>query len=157
MATESRTAAPVNGASLELTGGALAGLIGSAIMGVLMLGQMTPVLETAIPALYGVGPGLGVGFGIHLLHGAVFGIIFATLLRATPLGTVATSQVQTALLGLGYGVLVWIVAAVLLMPVWLSAMGFGGAPSVPNVSTQSLLGHVVFGLATGATYPFFKD
>lgn len=157
MSTETRTAAPVDGASLELTGGALAGLIGSALMGVLMLGAMTPVLETAIPAMYGLGPGLSVGFAIHLFHGAVFGLLFAALLRGTSLGTWAGSQLGATGLGLAYGVLVWLLAAVLLMPVWLGAVGFAGAPAVPNVSTQSLLGHVVFGVATGAAYPFFKD
>ncbi len=46
----------------------------------------------------------------------------------------------------------WAVLAVLVMPVWLQAVGFGGAPSVPTVSVPSLVGHVVYGAVTGVVY-----
>nr|WP_193570812.1 hypothetical protein [Halorubellus sp. JP-L1] len=43
-------------------------------------------------------------------------------------------------------------AGVLVIPVWLDAVGFANAPALPNVSVQSLVGHVVYGVILGAVY-----
>lgn len=158
MSTETRSAVAVENAPSPYTAGAVAGLVGSAVMAVLMLARMQGVLEQATPAMYGLsGPALGLGFGIHLLHGAVFGLAFAVLVTKTPVADVATTQGLTATVGLMYGVAVWLVAAVLVMPVWLGVVGFPNAPAVPNVQVQSLVGHVVFGVVLGLTYPLFGE
>lgn len=153
MSSETRSTVAIRDASLKAPAGIVAGVVGSALMGVLMLAQMTDVLATAIPAMYGLGPdALGLGFGIHLFHGAVFGLIFAAALSVGPLREWADSRLGVVGLAVAYGVLVWVVAAVVVMPIWLSVMT-GAGPGVPNVNMQSLVGHVVYGLGLGLAYP----
>ena len=126
--------------------GAAAGILGAVAFGAMLSVMMTPVIENAIPAMYGLSGGLA-GWVVHVSHGAVLGVVFAAL--ADPL---TDSPGQTVLAGALYGVVVWAARAVLLMPVWLQAVGFPAAPEVPNVSQQSLLGHAVYGLVVGGAF-----
>lgn len=153
MSSETQTAVQVEKVSFDAPAGAIAGIVGSAVMGVLLFAQMPDVVEMAIPAMYGVsGPAVPVGFGMHLVHGAVFGVIFAAALSQPSIGEWATSRLGTLALGVGYGVSLWVVAAVVVMPLWLSAVGFPAAPPLPNVSVPSHL-FLVGSLASLATAP----
>lgn len=129
--------------------GTLAGIVAGIVMGVMLTTQMTPVIEKAIPAMYGLSGGLA-GWVIHVSHGAVLGVAFAGLLDAVDASEWSTAKL--AGVGLAFGVALWAVLAVLVMPVWLDAVGFANAPSVPNVSVKSLVGHVVYGLVLGGVY-----
>ena len=129
--------------------GALAGVVAGVAMGVMLTTQMTPVIENAIPAMYGLSGGLA-GWMIHVSHGAVLGVAFAAVLGAVGAGEWSTAKL--AGVGLAFGVALWVVLAVLVMPVWLQTVGFGGAPAVPNVSVKSLVGHAVYGVALGGTF-----
>jgi hypothetical protein len=129
--------------------GTLAGIVAGVVMGVMLTTQMTPVIENAIPAMYGLSGGLA-GWVVHVSHGAVLGVAFAGVLDATSGGEWSTARV--AGVGLAFGVALWVVLAVLVMPAWLQAVGFAGAPSLPNVNVQSLVGHVVYGLVLGGTF-----
>jgi fucose 4-O-acetylase-like acetyltransferase len=158
MSTETGTRTDIEESTNEWVGGVLAGIVGSIVMGALMVVQMRPVLEMAIPALYGIaGPAGAVGFTIYVVHGAIFGLVFAALLSLGQLRGYADAVGRSVGLGIGYGVVIWVVAAAILMPVWLSAVGFPGAPPVGNFNTTSLVGHAVFGAVLGAVYPFVKD
>lgn len=129
--------------------GTVAGVAGGVAMGVMLTMQMTPVIEHAIPAMYGLDGGLA-GWIVHVSHAAILGVGFAAVLvarRATD-----WSLARTAGAGLAYGVVLWAVLAVLVMPVWLDAVGFANAPALPNVNVQSLLGHVVYGVVAGVAY-----
>ena len=126
--------------------GAAAGILAAVAFGAMLSAMMTPVIENAIPAMYGLSGGLA-GWVIHVSHGAVLGVVFAALADA-----LTDSPRQTVLAGALYGVVVWAALAVLVMPVWLQAVGFPMAPEVPNVSQQSLLGHAVYGLVVGGAF-----
>jgi uncharacterized membrane protein YagU involved in acid resistance len=134
-------------------GGVLAGVAGGVVMGVMLTLQMTPVIEMAIPAMYGLQGGL-LGWVIHVSHGAVLGVVFAGIAGALGYGDDAA---RSAGLGVAYGVVIWVVLAALVMPVWLSAVGFPGAPPLPNFNPTSLVGHVVYGFVLGIVYPFVRD
>ncbi|SIQ86851.1 hypothetical protein SAMN05421858_0648 [Haladaptatus litoreus] len=136
--------------------GVLSGLIAGAVMGVMLTMQMRPVIEHAIPALWGLDGGAA-GWTIHMINSAIFGVLFAAMVSLTGLRSSADSVGKSAAIGLGYGVLVWVVAAVIVMPIWLQAVGFPMAPSLPNISVQSLLGHAVFGVVLGALYPVIRN
>jgi len=56
-----------------------------------------------------------------------------------------------AVLGAAYGVVLWLVAAPVLMPLWLGALGLD-AQSVPNLDAASLAGHLVYGVVLGAAF-----
>ncbi|WP_227134239.1 DUF1440 domain-containing protein [Halorubellus salinus] len=129
--------------------GTLAGTLAGVVMGVMLTTQLTPVIEAAIPAMYGLSGGLA-GWVVHVSHGAVLGVAFAAVLGAVGGGEWSTAK--TVGVGLAFGVALWVVLAVLVMPVWLQTVGFGPAPAVPNVSPKSLVGHVVYGVVLGGAF-----
>jgi len=152
MATE--TAAATDEVSTE-TGdwkaGVAGGLVGGLVFGAMMSMMLPGVLRMAIPAMYGIaGPAGAVGWAIHMSHGAIIGLGFAAVAGLKPdLG----DSVGTSLgVGAGYGLLAWVALAVIAMPIWLGAVGFPGAPPLPNVGVESLVGHVVYGAVLGGVY-----
>lgn len=129
--------------------GAVGGIVGAIVFGAMMTMQTPEVLEMAIPAMYGLEGGLA-GMVIHVSHGAVLGVVFAALLVAA--GRTELGLGSTAAVGLVYGLGVWLALAVVVMPIWLSAVGFGMAPDIPNVAVESLAGHAAYGLVLGVVY-----
>jgi uncharacterized membrane protein YagU involved in acid resistance len=123
-------------------------------MGAMLTTQMTPVIRNAIPAMYGLS-GIASGWGVHLFHSAVLGLVFAAGLRAVP--SLADTRVKALGAGVAYGVVLWIVLAALVMPVWLGAVGFPAVPPLPNLNPMSLVGHVVYGAVLGAAFPSVAD
>jgi len=137
--------------------GGVSGLIAGVVMGFMLQMMMTPVITTAIPALYGAN-GIVAGWIAHLFHSVVFGLIFAAAVTSVPSLSAYADRVSTgAGLGIVYGVIVWIVAAAIVMPIWLSAVGFPGAPPLPNFNPMSLVGHVVFGVVLGGLFPVVRN
>jgi len=127
------------------SGAAVAGLAGGLAFGVLL--QAMGTMPT-IAALYG-SESVAVGWIAHLFHSVVFGLVFAaavvrTEYRDADLGTLAA-------IGAGYGVVLWLVAAAVAMPLWLGALGLD-APSVPNLDAASVAGHLVYGVVLGAAF-----
>lgn len=122
-------------------------------MGVLLSVLMTPVIEGGIPALVGLSGGLA-GWVVQLSIGAVFGVLFAALVRLTPLSAYADEPLSLLGVGLAYGAVLWIVAAGIVMPIWLSAVGFPMAPPLPNLNPMSLVAHLAFGAVVGLLYPY---
>lgn len=137
-------------------GGVVAGLAGATVMSVVMLAMgATNVLAGAIPGLYGLAlpPNLPAGLVVHLSHGAVLGVIFAALVGAASV----ERPTQLVAAGLGWGVVTWVALAALVMPLWLSAVGFASPPPFPNFAVPSLLWHVTYGVVVGAAYTAIGD
>jgi hypothetical protein len=140
--------------------GAVGGFAGGIAFGLLMMYVIpAPMLETVVPAMYGIeGPALVAGWAIHQFHGVVLGLAYVALVRAMPGRLAGPARDRTGALGLGaaYGVLTTAVLAVLVMPVWLGVVGFAGAPPFPNVSypgtVLSLIGHVVYAVPVAVAY-----
>ena len=135
--------------------GVVAGIVGSVVMGALVLLMNPPTLAVAIPSLYTLAPPAspGIGLFVHTSHGAVLGVAFAALAR----GFDVQSHRTLVGLGLAWGVVTWVVLAALLMPVWLSAVGSPANPPFPNFAVPSLLWHVVYGLVLGGAYVAVED
>jgi len=149
MGTETTQARTTAVQAFDWPVGVLAGLAGAAAMAAAMvLTGGTAVLAGAIPGLYGLAPppSPAAGVAIHLSHGAVIGVGFVALLRAA--GVATPARVLGA--GLAYGVAVWVLAAALVMPLWLAAVGFPTPPPFPNFALPSLLWHAVYGVVLGA-------
>ena len=131
--------------------GVVGGLVGGAVMGAMITMMNPPVIEMAIPALYGLSGGLA-GWVVHMSHSAILGVVFAALA-----GRMAGGIGRTALVGAVYGVVLWAVLAALVMPVWLQTIGFAGAPPFPNFALPgSLPAHVVYGVLLGALFPALR-
>ncbi|WP_435360064.1 histidine kinase [Haloarchaeobius sp. DFWS5] len=148
--TTTPTATELSTKMKQWQGGVVAGLVGGALFGILLTFEMRPAIESAIPALFGLSGGLW-GWIVHMSIAAVLGVVFAAILTKMP--TVGRDMQKNVAVGLAYGFVLWVVLAVFVMPVWLDAVGFAGAPVVPNVNYTSLLGHLVYGAAVGAVYP----
>ena len=151
MATETATATDVSTENGAWKAGVAGGLVGGLVFGAMMSAMTPGVLQMAIPAMYGIaGPAGAVGWAIHMSHGAVIGLGFAAVADLRPeLG----DSIGTSLgVGAGYGLLAWVALAVIVMPIWLGAVGFPGAPPLPNVGVESLVGHVVYGAVLGGVY-----
>lgn len=133
--------------------GLVAGVAGAWFMGLHIWAMNRAVLVGAIPGLYGLSGPLA-GWVIHLGHGAVLGLAFAALVEAD---VVAVNTWGRCIgMAVAWGVVLWVVLAALLMPVWLQAVGFANAPSFPNFAPPSLFWHVLFGLVTGGVYPLAR-
>lgn len=149
MATDTRSRTDTDVLLADWQAGVVGGIAGAAVMGILMSVMNPAVLEAAIPALYGLSGGIA-GWFVHLSHGAVLGVVFAAIVESGAVGD--RTPTKTVGLGIVWGVLVWATLAALVMPVWLSAVGFPMAPPLPNFAPPSLLWHAVYGAVLGAVY-----
>jgi len=148
MATETQTATDTGHALPDWQAGVVGGIAGAAVMAVLVSIMNAAVLAGAIPALYGLSGGIA-GWVVHLSHGAVLGVVFAAIVRVAGEDRGAGTIVG---LGLLWGVVTWVGLAALVMPLWLSAVGFPMAPPFPNFAPPSLLWHAVYGGVLGVAY-----
>ncbi len=127
----------------RLTGGAIAGLVGGVLFG-LMMGMMG--MLPMVAGLVGSN-NAAVGFVVHMVISAIIGAGFGLLFG----GRVSTLQ-DGALWVAVYGFIWWILGPLLIMPTMMG-MGpqFGMALSMPML--MSLVGHLLYGIATGLAYP----
>lgn len=127
------------------TSAILGGFAGGLAFGVLL---QTMGMMPVIASLYGA-ESAAFGWVAHLFNSVVFGLIFAAAVVRTDY---RNAELRTmTLLGAGYGVVLWVVAAAIVMPIWMSAIGLD-APAVPNLDVASLAGHLVYGLVLGAAF-----
>lgn len=103
-----------------------------------------------IGALYGARSAT-LGWVTHLFHSVVFALLFVAAVSASPLRRRVGRPLSTVALGAGSGVVLWLVAAGVVMPLWLRAVGEAAAP-LPNLPVVGLLAHVVWGVTLGAGY-----
>lgn len=125
----------------RIVAGVVGGLVGGVAFGVLMtMMDMMPMVAQLIGS-----EAVGVGWLVHLFNSALFGAIFAVLF-----GRWAQSFGPAIGIGLGYGILWWVLGALVIMPVWLgmSEMIF----QVGQDQWLSLMGHLVYGLLLGVVY-----
>ncbi|MEM4781110.1 MAG: histidine kinase [Halalkalicoccus sp.] len=159
MATETTSNVGIGGIETnQWLAGAAGGFLGSILFGLMMRYVMPPpLLEMVIPAMYGIeGPALMAGWAIHQFHGVVLGLVYVALVQAPPLRERAKRLGGALSLGVAYGVLTTIGLAVIVMSLWLSAVGFPMAPPFPNVgfpaTLLSTIGHVVYAIPVALAY-----
>ncbi|MEF8840223.1 MAG: hypothetical protein V5A62_01165 [Haloarculaceae archaeon] len=99
-----------------------------------------------IGALYGIQTNV-VGWTTHLFHSVVFGTVFVAAATVDSLDHYAETLSGTVTLGILYGVLLWLVAAGVVMGVWLDLVGIPA--SIPNLGIVSLISHTVWGALIG--------
>jgi uncharacterized membrane protein YagU involved in acid resistance len=125
--------------SKRLLGGIAGGLAGGVLFGVLM--QMMGLIEM-VGALIGQdSPAVGwlVHLGISLLFGLGYALIF---------GAASTSWGRAVAFGAAYGVMWWVLGALLIMPARLGMPVF----QLGEMQLQSLVGHLLYGIALGAVF-----
>jgi len=124
-----------------------AAVVAGIVMGLFMgeIAGLMPVVGT----LYGVESPV-IGWVTHLFHSVVFGLLFATACTIPRIVGVTKSFRGMTALGVAWGVLLWFVAAGLVMPVWLMAVGADA--TIPSFSPIGLVSHVVWGAILGGLY-----
>jgi hypothetical protein len=141
----------------EWLAGAGGGFIGSVLMGVMMTYLMaSSTLDVVIPTMYGItAPAPLAGWALHQFHGVVLGLLYVAFVQIPPFARKAHRLKSSLLLGSGYGILTTLLP-VIVMPLWLSAVGFPQAPPFPNIGVpgtiMSILAHVVYALPVALTY-----
>ncbi|WP_231558443.1 hypothetical protein [Modestobacter caceresii] len=112
-----------------LAGGVVFGLMMQAMGMMGMIGQLVGSTSTAV------------AWVVHLAISAIFGAAFGAVL-----GGLVKGLGSGVLIGAGYGVVLWVVGPLLLMPAFLGMPLF----VVNETALTSLLGHVIFGVVLGA-------
>jgi two-component system OmpR family sensor kinase len=124
----------------------------AALLAGVAMGTILQVFADTIPvigSLYGVAS-VPVGWITHLFHSVVFGVFFAATLRRPFLRARVDSFGATVAVAVGFGLLLAVGVAGLVMPVWLNAVGVS-AP-LPRIFPAGVVGHVVWGLVLGSVY-----
>lgn len=148
--------------------GAVGGFIGSVAFGLMMAFVMPPpLLEVVIPNMYGFAatpdaPAMLAGWAFHQFHGTVLGVIYVAYVEHPSIA--GWSDPRTIgggiLHGVIWGVITTLVFAVLVMPLWLQAVGFPEAPSFPNIGPGTLMGtigHIVYAVPLGIFYALHRS
>jgi hypothetical protein len=138
MTTTTRSATSTAAARMTtgLVGGAVGGMAGGMVFGMLM--QMMNVMPM-IAMLVG-SESIAVAWGVHVMISASLGGLFGLVVAGW-----TRSRSLLAIAGLAYGVLWWVLGAMLLMPAKL------GMPvlQVDAMAWKSLMGHMIFGVILG--------
>lgn len=128
-------------------GGVIGGLAGGVVFGVIMaLMGMMPMIAMMVGSESTV-----LGWIIHLIISAGTGAVFAAVAKSK-----VTSYGTGALYGIGYGVIWWVLGALILMPVILG-MGVQFASMFDQMRLMSLAGHIVFGLILGVVTVWYAN
>jgi signal transduction histidine kinase len=147
-----RADAPGGGVSpRDLGRAAVAALVAGVGMGVTLVAAFGDL--AVIGALYGVAAP-AVGWVSHLFHSLVFGTVFAAALSHPRLAPRLRRPLSVAAAGAGYGALLWVTAAGVVMPLWLRAVGLPA--TLPSLSLPSLAGHLLWGVLLGGTYALVR-
>lgn len=137
-------------------GGAIAGLIATIAMGIAITIMDLETLRLSIAGLYGQEGNLVIGWGAHLLHGILFGVLFAVILADPGLYRVTSSVWKTIGGGVVYGLVLSVVAAGIIMPLWLDAVGVSELGSVPSITRSSFAWRLLYGIVLGALFPLLE-
>jgi uncharacterized membrane protein YagU involved in acid resistance len=125
----------------RVVAGIAGGLAGGVVFGILMQAwEMLSMVAMLVDS-----ESVAVGWLVHLVISALFGAIFAVLF-----GRWAATPTSAAGIGLAYGVLWWVLGALVIMPAWL-----GMNEMILELNTtawRSLAGHLAYGLLLGLVY-----
>ncbi|TYL40614.1 hypothetical protein CV102_03330 [Natronococcus pandeyae] len=159
----------MSGSGGWVVGGAVGGAIGALAFGALVWALDPAVVQAAIPAIYGLDPVGIVGWGIHVAHGVVLGVLFGFLVtREFILGTLRMTVETDALsrtgvwlrvvaAGFVFGLSIWAILPVLVLPAWVEALGADPAGEFPVFAAESLVGHLLFGTVLGLVFATMVD
>jgi len=95
---------------------------------------------------------IAVGWVYHLFNSAVIGAMFGWLF-----GNRATSYGSGFGWGAAYGVIWWVLGALILMPMFLGMPAFAPLKMMMPVALGSLVGHLMYGVILGVLFARFRS
>lgn len=126
----------------KVRAGVIGGLTGGLVFGMMMgMMGMLPMIASLVGS-----ESATVGFLVHMLISVVFGVGFAMVL-----GRRVHSHGSGAGLGALYGLFLWVLGPLMMMPVMMG-MGLQFANAFSTQNLMSLAGHLMFGVVLGLVY-----
>ncbi|RJT81142.1 hypothetical protein D6T63_07875 [Arthrobacter cheniae] len=117
--------------------GFIGGLSGGVVFGALMAVMgMLPMIASLVGS-----SSVAVGFIVHL----VISVLIGLTLTIPGAGLLTGSLIKSALVGLVYGALWWVLGPLLIMPTMMSMPVL----TLDGSSLMSLMGHMIYGLILG--------
>ena len=140
--------------------GMVAGLISGVVFGVMMQLMRAPAPDgPGMPMMAMVAQVVGsgsvvVGWIYHLFNSAAIGGVFGWMLGPRT----ADRMGLAAGIGAGYGVVWWVLGALILMPLALGMPAFAPIRMEPMfpVAMGSLMGHILFGTVLGTSFVWLR-
>ena len=138
--TETKTTQPLRQQPTKLLRlGALAGLAGGLVFGIIMvISNMLPTVGMLVGQDSAI-----IGFVVHIMISAAIGIGFGAIMGRNT----AERPVATIVIGIAYGFFWWILGGLTLMPLLLGMPG--NVLVVGQMQIDSLIGHLLYGLTVG--------
>ena len=136
----------------DLISAGVAGMTGGVAFALLAV-RAAPEQIEKVALLYGMEGSPATGLYVHLIHSFAVGMVYAWIVGFETVRAFATRMTTGVVVGVTFGLLLWLVAASVLMPLWLGAVT-SRSPPVPDFDRIFLAGHVVYGIILGAGYPF---
>lgn len=137
--------------------GAISGLLAAVVMGVGITVTQQATVQVAIAGLYGQAGNLVVGWLAHVVHGTLFGVVFALVLAEPGLYHLTDWPWKTVLAGIVYGVVLAVGGAGIVMPIWLELLGGPAPETIPSLSAPMLVWHLLYGAVLGILFPYVED
>jgi two-component system OmpR family sensor kinase len=127
------------------------GVVAGVVAGVSMGGFYAITTDTipVIGALYGVSDPV-IGWVAHLFHSVVFALLFVAGRSYVSARRQVRGAFESVVVGMTWGVALWLVAAGVVMPLWLRAVGV--ASSFPELPPVGLVAHLLWGGVLGGTH-----
>lgn len=129
--------------------GAVSGFVATVAMGLAIVAVDVETLRVAVAGLYGFEGSLLAGWLAHLVHGTLFGVLFAAVAADPALHEVSERRWRTCLAGVGYGLGLALAGTGIVLPIWLAVLGVPGVPSIPHVTAATVTWHLVYGAVLG--------
>lgn len=136
-------------------GGGFSGLVATLATTIVMVPVDSEFFSQTIAGMYGLDGLLAVGIAAHLVHGTLFGLVFAAVLSDPGLIGITNWLWKSAVAGLVFGLVLAIVGTGFILPVWLQFVGLTGLLSIPYVTAALLAWHALYGVVLGVVFPFF--
>lgn len=149
MATSSASAEPPVATGPDWLSGVAAGIVAAVIVGIVVwVGFDAAIIEEDIPDPFGL-TGAAAGWGVLLVIGILAGVIYSAMNAVEAIDAWASTARTGAILGLAYGVVLWLLAVVTI-PL-ISGDGLDGIGDYA-VSADGILGYALFGVVIGFLY-----
>lgn len=135
----------------HLLRGAVGGFVAAAVMAV-VIGLLDLAWFERIATLYLQNGNALIGAAVHLVHGTMFGVLFALVLSDPGLYSIEDQPAKSVVAGLVFGFALAVTGAGIIMPIWLNVLGANETLSVPYVTGPIVVYHLVYGTVLGGIY-----
>ena len=138
-------------------GGALAGAVATVATMAVILPVEPSLFSETIAGMYGQEGLITVGIGAHLVHGTLFGILFAGVLSDPGIVGITKWLWRTVVAGIIFGLLLAVMATGFVLPAWTQFVGLSNPPTMPYVTGTLLAWHLLYGTVLGLIFPFTES